>query len=53
MSVEALDLPGLRSLLANAQRVSKDNGSTLDLSDQRIRELPIEILELMKENVAR
>lgn len=40
-------------LLANAQLASKDNGSTLDLSDKGIRELPLEMLDLIKDEVAR
>jgi hypothetical protein len=53
MSVERLDLAGFRVVLANAQKKSGDDGSTLDLSDQHIGELPIEILELMKADVTR
>lgn len=43
----------VRTLLENARLASRDNGTTLDLSDQGIRELPIEMLELMKDEVAR
>lgn len=53
MSVTPIDLAGFRSVLATAQRVSKDNGNTLDLSDQRISELPTEILDLIKVEVNR
>lgn len=42
-----------RQLLANAKQMSKDGGSTLDLSDQSIRELPLEMLDIMKDEVAR
>lgn len=53
MSAERLDLAGFRLVLAKAQKSSGGDGSTLDLSDQRIGELPIEILEEMKADVAR
>lgn len=49
----AMDLASFRTILAEARRVSKDNGSTLDLSDRRISDLPVEILESIKDDVAR
>lgn len=53
MATNSIDLDEFRIVLAEAQRASKDNGSTLDLSDQRIAELPIEILEVIQNSVAR
>lgn len=49
----AIDLDQLQVVLAEAQRVSKDGGNTLDLSNQRIGHLPNEILEVIQSNVAR
>lgn len=53
MAAGGLSLDGFRRLLLDALKASTDNGSTLDFSDKNITELPIEILELMKEEVAR
>lgn len=49
----SIDLTQFKKILAEAVKTSKDHGSTLDLSDQRIGELPIEILELIQATVTR
>ena len=51
--ITSIDLAQFKVVLADAVKSSKDNGSTLDLSDKRIGELPIEILEVMQANVTR
>lgn len=53
MSNAPIGLENFRRVLANAHRASKDNGSTLDLSDQCIGDLPIEILELIRGTLTR
>ncbi|BFZ54391.1 RAM signaling network component [Savitreella phatthalungensis] len=40
-------------LLAEAQRVSKDGGSTLDLSDKRIKTVTQEVIDIMRDRVSR
>ena len=53
MAAGGISLDGFRRLLLEALKNSTDEGSTLDFSDKNIAELPIEILDLMKEEVAR
>lgn len=48
-----IDARELQLVLANAHRASKDGGSTLDLSDQRIKAVTPEVIDEIKDTVAR
>ncbi|ORY83066.1 RAM signaling pathway protein-domain-containing protein [Protomyces lactucae-debilis] len=53
MSKHGLDQTAWNRILGQARRASKDDGATLDLSDQRIDEIPAEVVERLKLEVTR
>jgi hypothetical protein len=53
MSQHVLDQAAWHRILSQARRASKDDGATLDLSDQRINDLPHEVIAQIKLEVTR